>query len=231
MALGRHGRRLQVRDPEVHELGPAVREDEDVPRLDVAMHDPRAVRVVERVRQRGQDSDGLIGRDLPPVAEDDLQRGPLEVLHHEVVLAHVEDADDVRMRELSRGLGLAAEPAQVLLAGLSGEELLLHRLDRDDALHHGVEAAVHAPHRPFADLPLDLVAAEPLGRHSASPPRGRDQHVAGSRHQEVEPRDQPDRRVDRAVGSEELAVPARRRPPSRPCPWRKTAFRGHPGPR
>ncbi len=165
VALGGHGRRFEVRDPEVHELGSPVREHEHVPRLDVAMDDPRAVRVVERVRERGQDAHRLVHGDLAPVAQDDLQRGSLQVLHDEVVLAHVEDAHDARVGEAPGRLGLAAEPAQVLLAGLAGEELLLDRLHRDHALHHRIEAAIHAAHRALADLALDLVAPEPLRRH------------------------------------------------------------------
>ncbi len=64
-----------------------------------------------------------------------LDRGPLDVLHHEVViavdLAGVDGVDDVVVRELGGDLGLAVEPLDELLVLRQGVE---QDLDGDDAI-------------------------------------------------------------------------------------------------
>ena len=64
-----------------------------------------------------------------------LQRLALDVLEDDVrapvVLAGVDHADDVRVRELGDGAGLAAEALE--LVGVRGD-LAVHQLDRDAAL-------------------------------------------------------------------------------------------------
>ena len=102
------------RDAEVGDERVAILVEEDVVRLDVAVHDPAPVRVVERDgdlrgiprRERGT-ADG-------PIAHDDVgQRAAGEVRHdeeHDVAdLAVVDDRADVRVRQLRRRLRFAPE--------------------------------------------------------------------------------------------------------------------------
>jgi len=67
------------------------------------------------------------------LADPGLQVLALQELHHDVVLAHVEDADDVGVVEDAGRLGLAAETLGELLCGDVAEVLRLDGLDRDMA--------------------------------------------------------------------------------------------------
>ena len=77
-----------------------------------------------------------------------------------VVLAVVDHADDVRVRELRHGAGLAAEALE--LVGVAGD-LAVHQLDRDLALERLVDGAVHRRHPACADPGLEPVSAVERG--------------------------------------------------------------------
>ena len=76
-----------------------------------------------------------------------------------VLLAGVDDADDVGVAELGDGAGFAAEALE--LVGV-GRDLAVHELDRDAALEHGVEGAVDRRHPARADLGVEPVPAVEL---------------------------------------------------------------------
>ena len=90
----------------------------------------------------------------------------LEELHghvdEAVLLAEVEDGDDVRVVELGGRLGLALEAAAEV--GLGGEGRG-DRLDRDEAVQERVLGLVDLAHRALADLPDDPVLPDPVQVH------------------------------------------------------------------
>ena len=165
LAGGGHHRGLDAGHAEVHQLRLPVGLDHDVGGLDVAVDDAGAVSGVHRFRHRGQDAQGLLRLDAPLLADQAVERPALDVLHHQVVVAEVEDPHDRRVTEPARGLGLAAEALQVLVGRVAGQVLGLDRLDRDHAVDARVPGTVHAAHRPVADLVDDLVTAKPLWKH------------------------------------------------------------------
>ena len=147
-------------DAEVGDLHDPVLGDEDVARLHVAVDDPVAVGV-------GQ-GDGHVGADLGrPVgvhgagrAQDGGQGPAVDELHDDevgaVVLAPVEDGDDVRVGQVGGGLGLAAEPLH--------EGPVDRQLGEEDLQGHGpVEQPVVGPvdlgHPPAGHQVGQLVAA------------------------------------------------------------------------
>ena len=73
-----------------------------------------------------------------------------------LVLAGVDHADDVRVRELGHGARLAPEALE--LVGV-GRDLAVHQLDRDLALERLVERPVDGRHAAGADPGLQPVAA------------------------------------------------------------------------
>ena len=77
-----------------------------------------------------------------------------------VVLARVDDRDDVRVVELGDRARLAAEALE--LVGVA-RDLAVHELDRDRALEHRVEGAVDRRHPAGADLGVEPVAAGEQG--------------------------------------------------------------------
>ena len=103
----------EAREAEVEDLHLAVVGDEDVGRLDVAMDDARAVRVREAVAHRERDLE--LARQRHPLgrAHPLLEIAPLEKLHGEIrqafFLAEVVNGDDVAVRQLRGGTGLAEE--------------------------------------------------------------------------------------------------------------------------
>ncbi len=168
--LGRVG--LQPLDqPEVGDLGRPVAREQDVGRLDVAVDDPAAVGHVHGPGQRlddpGRVLDGLrLGGD--PLR----QAAPIEELQREigqaVVLADLEDLDDVRVVDGGDGAGLGLEAGQVAgsRAG-AGED----HLERDQAVEPGLPRLVDDPHAALAQHPQDLVAGDPRQGDIASPGR------------------------------------------------------------
>ena len=83
-----------------------------------------------------------------------------------VVLAAVDDGDDVRVRERRDGARLAPEPLDVVVVGAV---LLVEDLERDLPVQQPVVSAVHARHSARADELLELVAVrQHLADHSAT---------------------------------------------------------------
>ena len=79
----------------------------------------------------------------------------------DVLLAGVDDADDVRVVELRDRARLAAEALE--LVGVPGD-LAVHELDRDLALEHRVERPVDRRHPAGPDLRVEAIA---LGEQGA----------------------------------------------------------------
>ena len=172
-AFLRHLARAGARDAEVRDLDDALGVDDDVVRLDVAVH--HAVTV--RVPQRGEDLPGVRDRDRHRAeaarADELLERPALDVLHDDEVgalgLAAIEDRDDVRMRQAG-GVGrLATEALDELLVVRVAPVQHLHR---DAAAELLVLGEVHVGHASAAELPCDAVAPREegagesvLGRH------------------------------------------------------------------
>jgi len=106
--------------------------DEDVGRLDIPVDDAGVVRGLEAVEDLQAERDGALGRQ-PCLGESFLQRGTLEVLHHQermaVALASVVDGADVWVIQRRRGLCLAPEPADTLLVA---GEFRGKKLQRDE---------------------------------------------------------------------------------------------------
>ena len=107
-ARPRSGRRhlAVTREPEVREQHATI-PHKDVGRLDVAVHDARRVRVVERPRHRAQDRERISGR-----ARDELHRQPRAVRRVASVSTH---GGDRGMGE--PGLALAPRRKRALSAG------------------------------------------------------------------------------------------------------------------
>jgi hypothetical protein len=104
--------------PEVGELDPPVGADEDVARLDVAVHHARGVRGGQPVGHVAADRGDAHRQERALLPHDGGQRVGRQVLHHEprpVVVHHdVEHADDVRVLQPGTDTAFAQDP----LAGL-----------------------------------------------------------------------------------------------------------------
>ena len=123
-------------------------------------------------------ADLLHHRELPaevrrgPAADRLAQVAALEELHRHVgeavLLAEVEDGDDVRVVELRRGLGLALEARR---KSGSSARARRDRLEGHVAVQERVVGLVDLAHRALADLPDDPVLAD-VGRgpSTARPP-------------------------------------------------------------
>ena len=108
-------------DAEVGHLRAPVGVDQDVLRLDVAVDEPAGMGAVEAAPDLDRVGDRLVDRQRPLPWIRSLQRAALDVLEDDVgaavVLARVDDPDEVGMREPRRRPGLAAEALE--LVGLS----------------------------------------------------------------------------------------------------------------
>ena len=117
---------------EVGHPDPALLVEEQVGRLDVAVHQPPGVRVGQALRHLGSQMRGLgVGEPVAPV-EQVAQRPAAEILQHQIrpvgVLAPVEHPQHVGMVQGGDRAGLGPESLQKgLVAGQPG----LEHLDRD----------------------------------------------------------------------------------------------------
>src|SRR5581483_6975532 len=119
-------------EPEVAELEPTGAVDEDVRRLDVAVDEPRRVRVREGARELAAEAHRLGPGDPPALLEARRQRPAGQELEREpgraLVLARGDDADDPRMLQAREDLALAPRARrEVAVARHLGEE----ELERD----------------------------------------------------------------------------------------------------
>ncbi len=164
----REVRLLGLRDPEVCDLDLALGGDDDVRGLHVAVDDPAAVRVVERLGDLADDLGDALERERRLLGDELLEVLPLDVLHRDErgvrlgVLADVVHRDDVRVGQDPRGLGFAEEP---LLELSLLDVVLAHgadRLERHEPADDGVAAEVDDAHGALPQLADHLVATEPL---------------------------------------------------------------------
>ena len=143
---------------------------QDVLRLDVAMHDAAAMGVVERTRHLGGNADRIRNRELlvprQPVAEGlaldvghDVEQQSGVVRREGVGSRHaghaaVEQGQDVRVLEVGGGLDLGQEA----LGADDGGEFGAEDLDGDGAIVLEVVGQVDRGHAALAELALDAVA-------------------------------------------------------------------------
>ena len=151
-------------DAEVHHLDLGRPGQHHVAGLDVPVHDPVPVAVVQRPQHPVGDLQRPLGEQAPVVAEQFAQGPAVHVLHHDVrdvrrpghVLAGVVDGDDGRVVQRGRGLGLPPEPG---LEGRVPGQVLAERLHRDDPVEADVPGPVHLGHAAPADDAVEFVAA------------------------------------------------------------------------
>jgi hypothetical protein len=159
---GRGQRNLvgDARDAEVGDLHAAVRRDQQVAGLDVAVHEARGVgRLQRRGGLRDVVEDG-VGRQRVVALEARRQRLTGHELHHEVcravLLAVVEDARDALMVHEGRVPGLGAE---ALEEARIPHVFVFEDLDRDGAADDVVGGFPHLAHSADRDARTQLVAS------------------------------------------------------------------------
>ncbi len=150
----------ELRDAEIdHARAPSSvgqRGQEEVRRLQIAVHDPARVRLRDPVRGLEQVADGLVGRERPAGAELVGERHAVDVLEHDGEprvgeLEDVEHAHDVIAPQPRGGAGLPEQPRVTGLA--PGRE----HLDRDALSEQRVARGHDDAHAPLAEDPLDDV--------------------------------------------------------------------------
>ena len=156
---------LELRDAEVGHLHLVVVVQDQVGGLDVAMDDAARVRVVERCGDLAHEPDDFLGLEVRALGQHVGDRTAVDELHREeriaILLAQVEERHDARVAERPRDLGLvleAVDEGAVLRA--RARDVQPDGLDRQLALDQGIEGLVDSPHRPVAEVPRDLVAAD-----------------------------------------------------------------------
>ena len=143
---------LQIaRQPHIDELRPAIRRDDDVRRLDIAMHDAARVGVFQTrgdlkdIANRFADRNSAAALEHGPQVDafDELERDEVQPL----VFAAEEDAGDIFVIELRGGLGLLMKPLHVIgLLGhlrrqdFQGDEAIQLRIVGPDDRRHAADA-------------------------------------------------------------------------------------------
>ncbi len=166
-------------EAEVGQVGVAVGVHQDVLRLDVAMHQARGVRGVERAGEALRGAGDLLGVEGAARLDEGLQVAPGDQPHgderHAVRLVGLVHRHDGRVLERRRAPGLVAEARD---EPLLGHELRADHLERDHAIRQarGAARAVHDAHAAASEDPLDHVTRELLARrqlaHAAILQRG-----------------------------------------------------------
>ena len=164
---GRSELRLRLgrkRDAEVGDLHHATLVDHQIGRLDVAVNDAGVVRGGESVRGLQDDLRRTGIADAPFRLDHRLHGASVDELHgevvHAVVVADVEDRDDVRMGQSARGARLAREARQELLVA---GEVIAEDFDRYEAVEGFLVAFVDHAHPAPPELRHDFVVADFFG--------------------------------------------------------------------
>ncbi len=156
-------------DAEVEDLHLPVAQDEDVPRLDVAVDDPVLMGVVEPVADLDHQGQLVLERDLAALADEELELLAVEELHDDeeatLVLAQVVDDDDVRVVEAGAGLGFPVESGLQLVGDL---RFARDHLERDEPIEDRVVGLVDGAHPAAADALDDPVLPDLLDHGPAS---------------------------------------------------------------
>ena len=154
----------QLRQAEVQDLDPAVAGDEQIGRLDVAVHDAAFVRRGEPAGNLDRIVDHRARRQRPPVhplakrlADEQLGDDPGGAVVH----ADVVDRDDIRVIQAARRASFLFEPA--LAIGIA-RECRRQDLDRDLALQLRVARAIDLAHAADAEASEDLESADAIAR-------------------------------------------------------------------
>ena len=161
-ATGRGGPE-QLGDAEIGHFHPALLVEQQVLRLDVAVHHAVVVGVLERFADRRHDGQRLF-RGEPAGRHRLAQVDPVDVLHHQVVeparLAEIVDGDDVRVVQRGQHPGLRGEPLGEAGVGAAfgGQDLEGHHPAQ--GLLPGL---VHHPHAAAAEALEDLQLGEMRG--------------------------------------------------------------------
>ena len=147
-------------------LGPLAEGQEREPNEDIDHAEPLDIGVTRTARlPTTEDVDVVRFGQLQVVGE----REPVEQLHHDVrppvVIAEIEDRDDVPVRELPGNTRLAVEALAEL--GLF-VEIRQHQLDGDFSIELLVDRREHDAHRAAADALDNAVLADRLGLRAAA---------------------------------------------------------------
>ena len=139
----------------------AVRRQEQVRRLQIAMDHAARVQRVEGVENLQRDGGG-IGRRQRPAHHARAERFAGQELHRQdqpaVGFLDLVELADVGMRDAGGGPGFTPQPFARRVVGLAA-----NRLQRDSAVEPLIAGRVHDSHATFTDLPLDLVATDTVG--------------------------------------------------------------------
>ena len=153
-------------DAEVAHHG-VTRLEEDILRLDIAMHDVAPVRVVQGVRHLAGDVQRVVQRELVLAHQATAQRFTLHVGHHVVEetirFAGVMQWQDVGMGEPGGDLDLTEEAVRAQLGG----QVRAEHFERDGPAVFQVLRQVHGRHAPAAELPFDRIVLSQGGLEAA----------------------------------------------------------------
>ena len=152
-----------ARDAEVEHLGPVAPTQEDVGRLDVAMHDAARMCVSQRVGNTPHQQRRLAGGGLPAGGQGLAQVAAVQPLHRDVNAVGgkpgVVDGDDVRVAQAG-GSARFIQKQAVERDTLAHVDLELQRLHRHRARQQRVPGLVHLPQAALAERALQRVAPD-----------------------------------------------------------------------
>src|SRR6266508_3323714 len=132
-------------------------------RLHIAVNRALAVSIIERSRDRPDDPDRIAELERAALLEDQMQRAAAQILHRDIaqpiLLANIEDRDDIGVAQVGRGDRLTLEAPRELRID---RQLRRQHLERDDALELRIERSIHPRHAAAPDLLLNQIAAKLL---------------------------------------------------------------------
>ena len=157
-----HGERnAEVGNERMRAVGRLLQQN--VFRLDVAVHNAHRVGFAERIRYRDGDGQGISHRQLRFPLESRAQRLAAHVGHdveeQSIGRAAVEQSENMRMLQPRRG----ADFAQEAVAAEGRAEIRMQHLDRDITIVLEIMREIYRGHATLAELALDAVAVGQRG--------------------------------------------------------------------
>src|SRR4029077_13539002 len=149
-------------------LNLAAAQDHDVGRFDVSVNDPALMGKPKSAEHLRNNCHAAAGVEWTGCLEKGIETASLDIFHgkerHPMILAKVEDGNDIGMKTPPRRSRLTAEALQPLIGAATRRQIGSHDFYCHHPVDDGIVSAINFAHCAGAEQSLDAVTADAVDR-------------------------------------------------------------------